>query len=155
VKTKTLKTEELEEKLNTALKDNKSLKSDMADMLMKQENNSENEHMLQLEAEELKNKLKVNENIAENLTWNIIAEGLHYCSFHLSAVVCVSVLCAVAGGYRLLERCNTSLFSNLYSEDGGHMSLLNVDTHLSDYAVNCIMSFCHRVNLRSHTLLIS
>lgn len=102
-----MKTEELEEKLKTALKDNKSLKSDMADILMKQENSSENEHILQLQVEELKIKLKVN----ENLTWNIIAEGRHYYSFHLNAVFCVLVLCAVAGGYQLLEGCNTSLFN--------------------------------------------
>jgi hypothetical protein len=63
----TLKTEELEEKLRTSLKDNKSLKSDMVDILKKQEEtNSEKEHALQSEVEELKNKLKVNKKNAEN-----------------------------------------------------------------------------------------
>jgi Zn-dependent M28 family amino/carboxypeptidase len=55
----TLKNEEQEEELKTLLKDNKSLKSFMAETLKKQEENNENEHNLQSEVKELKNKLKV------------------------------------------------------------------------------------------------
>jgi hypothetical protein len=62
MKTMTMKTEELEEKLKTSLLDNKLLKSDIADILKKQEeNNSENELTLQSEVKELKNKLKESE----------------------------------------------------------------------------------------------
>jgi regulator of replication initiation timing len=97
MKTMTMKTEDLEEKLKTSLMENKLLKSDMADILKKQkENNSENVFTLQSKVRELKNKLKVNEKNTVNLTRNIIAEGHHYCSFHLNVVFCVAILCAFA-----------------------------------------------------------
>jgi hypothetical protein len=155
----TMKTEELEEKLKTSLLDNKLLKSDIADILKKQEeNNSENELTLQSEVKELKNKLKVNEKDTVNLTRNIIVEGHHYCSCHSNVVFCVMILCAFAGGYQLLEECNAAIFSYYYSKNGGHMFLQNVDMHLSDYTChkqdNYRMSLHHCVNLRSHTVLI-
>jgi hypothetical protein len=132
----TVKTEELEEKLKTSLLSNKFLKSDIADILKKQEeNHSENELTLQAEVKELKNKLKVNEMNAVNLTRNIIA-GHHYSSFHLNVVFCVMILYAFAGGYQLLEECNASIFSYFYSKNGGHMFLQNVHMHLSDYTVS-------------------
>lgn len=133
MKTMTMKTEELEEKLKTSLMDNKLLKSDTANILKKQEeNNSENVRTLQSEVKELKNKLKVN----EKNTVNIIAEGHRYCSFHLNVVFCVVILCAFAGGYQLSEECNASIFIYFHSEDGGRMFLQNVDMHLSDYTVS-------------------
>jgi hypothetical protein len=68
MKTMTLQTEDLEEKLKTLLNDNTLLKSDMADILKKQEEyNIDIEHSLQSEVKELKNKLKVREK-NENLT---------------------------------------------------------------------------------------
>ncbi|XP_021938370.1 kinesin-like protein KIF20A isoform X2 [Zootermopsis nevadensis] len=58
MKTMTLKNEEQDKELKTLLKDNKSLKLFMADVLKKQEeNNNKNEHNLQ----ELENKLKESE----------------------------------------------------------------------------------------------
>jgi kinesin family protein 20 len=55
LKTMTRKSEELEEKLKTSLMNNKLMKSDMADILKKQEeNNSENVRTLQSEVKELK-----------------------------------------------------------------------------------------------------
>jgi hypothetical protein len=150
----TLKTEELEEKLKTSLTNNKLLQSDMADILKKQEeNNSENVRTLQSEVKELKNKLKVNEKNTVNLTRNIIAEGHHYCSFHLNIVFYVAILSAFAGGCQLLEECNATIFSSFHSEDGGHMFLQNVDMYISHYT-DYRMSLHHCVNLRSHTLFV-
>lgn len=66
MKTMTMKSKELEERLKTSLMDNKLLKSE-------EENNTENVHTLQSEVKELKNKLKVNEKNIVNLIRNIIA----------------------------------------------------------------------------------
>jgi hypothetical protein len=74
MKTMTLKANKLEEELKTSLNDNKLLKSDVADLLKKQEkNNNENECNLQSEVQELKNKLKVNKKHIMNLKNNVAA----------------------------------------------------------------------------------
>jgi hypothetical protein len=59
MKIMTLKNEEQEKELTELLKDNKSLKSLVADTLKKQDERNENEHNLQLKVQELKNELKV------------------------------------------------------------------------------------------------
>jgi hypothetical protein len=116
----TLKAAELEEELKTSLMNNELLKSDMADILKEQEaNDNENERILQSEVKELKSKLKVNEKNRVNMKRNIIAEGHHYCIFHLNVVFWVMILYTLVGGYQLLEECNAPIFSYFHPEDGG------------------------------------
>lgn len=63
----TLKNEEQEKELTALLKDNKSLKSFVADTLKKEDERNENEHNLQLKVQELKNELKVSKEHTINL----------------------------------------------------------------------------------------